>query len=200
MKIACLHTMASNIELFENAAPVDVELSHTVREDLLQRALAAGAADEGILDETAEALKALSGDAILLTCSTIGPAAQRAGAVRVDAALADAAAEAAASAKLDVLVTAPSTVGPTRDLFEASARKTGALVNIVMVEGAIELLQSGELDAYAKCIAEAADASTSEVVALAEASMTPAASFAKRKVLTSPEAGLQAAITAAGPV
>lgn len=195
MKIACLHTMESNAALFEAAAPEGVTLSHAVRQDLLDRALAAGEADEAILSEAAAALSELSGDAVLLTCSTIGMAAARVGAIRVDAALADAAV--ADGGSVDVLVTAPSTVEPTRDLFEAAAAKTGAKINLVMIDGAIEKLQSGDLDGYARSIAAVADASVADVVALGQASMAPAAAATRRAVLTSPEAGLKAAVDAA---
>ena len=75
MKIACLHTAESNIVFFEEAAKaMGVEVSHTVRADLYQRAIALGGADEAILAETAEALSMMEGDVVLLTCSSIGAA------------------------------------------------------------------------------------------------------------------------------
>lgn len=199
MKIACLHTMESNIPLFDAVRPEGVELEHHVRADLLQRALAAGGAGEDILEEAAEALRALSSaDGVLLTCSTIGLAAARAGAARVDEALAREAADKAQGGRIAALVTAPSTVEPTRELFESVAAGTGATVEIVLIEGAIEKFQAGDLDDYARMVAEAADACDADVVALAQASMAPAAALAKRETLTSPGAGLTAVVRAAG--
>lgn len=194
MKIACLHTMESNIPIFEAVRPDGVELEHHVRQDLLDRALAAGEATEQILAEAAGALAALDGDGALLTCSTIGAAAPRAGAVRVDAALAREAAAKARGGAIAALVTAPSTVGPTRALFEAEA--DGASVEVVLIDGALEHFQSGDFDTYYDMIAAAADASTADVVALAQASMAPAAARARREALTSPGAGLAAAVAA----
>ncbi len=202
MKIACLHTLEANAALFDDACPEGVTLVHGVREDILNRAIEKGEADEEIVAETAAALEALAresqADGVLLTCTTIAPGAERAGAVRVDAALAEAAAEAAGEGGvIDALITLPSTEGPTRAIFERYAAKTGAVVRITLVEGAIDAFRERRLDDYASLIAAVADASDAKVVALAQASMAPAAPRAKRVALTSPAAGLRAAIEAA---
>lgn len=86
MRIACLHTAASNAAVFDAACPAGVRLTHAVRPDLLAAAEAAGGLTPEIAAATAEALRGLEGDAVLLTCSTLGPAAG--GALRADAALA----------------------------------------------------------------------------------------------------------------
>lgn len=211
MKIACLHTLDANAALFDAALEgaaggADVTLVHRVREDLLQRAIDRGEADDEIIGETAAALEALGAesgaDGVLLTCTTIAPGAERAGAVRVDAALAEqAAAEAGASGEgggvVEALITIPTTEQATRTIFEDYARKTGATVRVTLVEGALAAFQARDLDAYARLIAQAADGSEADVVALAQASMAPAAALASRAVLTSPAAGLAAAIRAA---
>lgn len=201
MKIACLHTLEANAALFDAACPEGVALVHAVREDLLNRAIERGGADDEIIGETAAALRALreetGAEGLLLTCTTIAPGAEPAGAVRVDAALARAAAEAAAGGGLiDALITLPSTEPPTRVLFEAHAEKTGARLRVTLVEGALAAFQERRLDDYASLIAAAADASDAEVVALAQASMAPAAARARRTVMTSPEAGLREAVLA----
>lgn len=201
MKIACLHTLAANAALFDEACPEGVTLAHHVREDLLNRAIERGGADEEIVEETAAALRALAeetgADGLLLTCTTIAPGAERAGAVRVDAALAKAAAEAAGDGGLiDVLITLRSTEGPTRAIFETYANQTGAKLRITLVEGALAAFQERRLDDYAELIAAAADRSDADVVAFAQASMAPAAAKAKRAVLTSPATGLRAAVAA----
>ena len=67
MKIACLHTAESNAPLFDEAAvALGVDVRHTVRADLYQRAIELGGADEAILAETAAALAELD-DEIDLT-------------------------------------------------------------------------------------------------------------------------------------
>ena len=198
MKIACLHTLEANAALFDEACPPGVTLEHHFREDLLSRAIERGQADEEIIGETAEALRALSGDAVLLTCTTIAPGAERAGAVRVDAALAEAAAGAAGPGGLiDVLITIHTTEEATRAIFSRYADAVGAKIRIVLVEGALERFQARDLGEYARLIADAADGSDAKVVALAQASMAPAARLTARDVLTSPAAGLGAVIKVA---
>lgn len=202
MKIACLHTLEANAALFDAACPDGVELHHGVREDLLSRAIDQGGADEVILEETAEALRALAAesgaDGVLLTCTTIAPGAARAGAVRVDAALARAAAEeAGAGGLIDALITIHTTAEATRTIFEEEAAKTGAKVRVTLVDGALAAFQERRLDDYARLVGAAADASDAKVVALAQASMAPGADHAKRAVLTSPAAGLRAVIEVA---
>lgn len=198
MKIACLHTLEANAALFDAACPAGVTLEHHFREDLLSRAIERGEADEEIISETADALLALKADGVLLTCTTIAPGAERAGAVRVDAALAEEAAKAAGKGgTIEALITIPTTADATRTIFSKFADPVGATLKITMVEGALAAFQARDLATYAALIGAAADASTADVVALAQASMAPGAPLAKRAVLTSPAAGLQAVIKVA---
>ena len=192
MKIACLHTAESNVAVFEAARPDGVSLSHAVRPDLLAAAEAEGLTP-GIAAATAEALRGLDADAVLLTCSTLGPAAEAAGALRADAALAEAAT--AEVGNVEVLCAAPSTLAATAELFGAAAEASGARVTIRLVPGAWELFHAGDHAAYAERIARDADASRADVVALAQASMAPAAELAGRPVLSVPMAALAAVIS-----
>ncbi len=100
MKIACLHTAQSNVAIFDEAAraldlPQDA-LTHKVMPHLLDQAQAAGGVTPEIEKETIAALADLRTDAdvVLLTCSTLGGAAdflaQDPGIMRVDRALAQA--------------------------------------------------------------------------------------------------------------
>lgn len=202
MKIACLHTLEANAALFDDACPDGVTLVHHVREDLLARAIERGEADEEIIAETAAALRAFGeesgADGVLLTCTTIAPGAERADAVRVDAALAEEAAkQAGKGGAIDALITIPTTAEATGAIFARYAGPAGATVRVVMVDGALAAFQARDLEEYARIVAEAADRSGADVVALAQASMAPAAALAKREVLTSPAAGLAAAIEGA---
>ena len=65
------------------------------------------------------------------------------------------------------------------------------------MDGAWATFLSGDLDGYVHAIAGAANLAAADVVALAQASMTPAAALARRPVLTSPAASFKAAISAA---
>ncbi len=209
MRIACLHTVESNVKVFEAAAASlpGVSLSHAVRPDLLKRAEAEGGLTDAIRDEAAELLRELAGgaDAVLLTCSTVGPAAERADllapvpVLRVDGALATAAVARAAAGKaqVDVLCAVQTTVEPTRALFERVADGTGVAIALHIAPGAWDAFRAGDGAAYNRLIAEAADAlfaNGAEVVAFAQASMAGAAALCTRGTpLTSPGAGLAAA-------
>jgi hypothetical protein len=205
--IACLHTVEGNIAVFSAACPPGLRLTHTLRADLLE-----GAAEpegrEAALANTADALQALAADAdaVLLTCSTVGPAARVAAArvavpvLRADRALAEAAT--AAGGTVIVLYAAPSTLGPTGALFAESASQTGARIDLRLVEGAWEEFRAGAIGAYHRSIAAAADAAFTEglaTVALAQASMSGAVELCRRgRPLTVPAASLGALARAFG--
>jgi hypothetical protein len=195
MRIACLHTAESNVAIFEAACPEGVRLSHAVRPDLLAAAEAEGLTP-AITAATVEALEALDADTVLLTCSTLGPAAGATGALRADAALAEAAVSGGGA--VEVLCAAPSTLAVTAELFGAAASDTGARVTIRLVPGAWDLFHSGDHAGYAALIARDADASRADVVALAQASMAPAAALTTRAVLTVPQAALAAVVAGGG--
>ena len=144
--ISCLHTADSNVAVFENAARElglsSANLRHTVRADLLRAAEEAGGLTEDITQQTAAVLSALAAkaDAVLLTCSTLGPSVVRAGVatavpiLRVDAALAEKAA--ATGGKLVALCAVETTVAPTTAFFAAAAHRSGAALEVRLVEGA----------------------------------------------------------------
>lgn len=206
MRIACLHTADSNIAVFESAARrIGVALSHTVREELLREAEAAGGLTPGIAVRTAEVLKGLAADAdgVLLTCSTLGPsvlaveqAASSVPVLRVDAALARQAVGAAGGGGIVVLFAVETTREPTRALFEAAPGADPGRIAYRLVAGAWTAFRGGDADGYQRMIADAADAAFADgasVVALAQASMAGAARLTRKgRPLTSPAAGLAA--------
>ncbi len=214
MRIACLHTAQSNVGVFDavhyTMGREDVMLRHHVRPDLLAAAEQAGGLTPEIVQQTGAALLALSheADAVLLTCSTLGPsiaAAEGRAAVpvlRVDEALAREAVR--RGGMVVALCAAESTVAPTSDLFEAAlaAADTAARVEVHLVEGAWAAFKAGDLGRYHRMIAAAADRAAEEgatCVALAQASMAEAARLSRspRPPLTSPTVGFAAAIRAA---
>ncbi len=211
-RIACLHTIDSNAAVFDAALQTTgltgIHLHHTVRADLLAAAEREGGLTPAIAAETAALLRDLSAqaDAVLLTCSTLGPAVESASrdvaapVLRVDAALAAEAVK--AGGQVVVLCAVATTVEPTRRLFEAAARATGAQIGVEVVPQAWEAFKAGESDRYRALVARAADAARdagARQVALAQASMAGAAALlpAERRPLTSPTVGLAAAIAAA---
>lgn len=212
VRIACLHTADSNAAVFDaallSAGVSDVELRHAIRPDLLQAAEAAGGMTPDISADTVSALLQLvdGADAVLLTCSTLGPAAKSAAAgttvpvLRVDAALA---AEAVRDGgPVVVLCAVSTTIEPTRHLFEAAAAETGAQVRVQWVDGAWDAYRAGRPAEYHRLIAAAASRAGREPgvrVVLAQASMAGACAGQADGLtpLESPAAGLRAAIAAA---
>ena len=244
--IACLHTADSNAAVFDaalaDAGVPGAKLRHLVRPGLLRAAEAAGGPTPDILRAAADELQGLArgADAVLLTCSTLGPAASLALAavpvLRVDAALAEEAVR--GGGVVVVLCATATTLEPTRALFEAAARGTGARVAVRLVHGAWTAFLAGDQDGYWALVAQAADAAaaggpagdeasaggrgvvgasavrasavgasaegTSGAAAggvrvvLAQASMAGASALARCRPLTSPAAGLRAALHAAG--
>lgn len=214
-QIACLHTAESNVAIFEAALhelgmSERVALRHEVRQDLLADAEAQG----GLTPELAiRARNALLGvcdgsDAVLLTCSTLGPAIEgltgtRVPIMRVDEALAHEAVQ--NGGEVVVLCAVETTIIPTRSIFEQAASLTGARIDLRLVQGAWSAFKAGQQERYLGLIADAAEhafLAGSATVALAQASMAGAAKLiqADRNVLTSPAAGLLAAAKAAGAI
>ncbi|NGM19989.1 aspartate/glutamate racemase family protein [Roseomonas stagni] len=204
--IACLHTAGSNVAVFDAACPPGVVLRHTVNETLLKDAEAAGGLTEAIAARTARALEALAGpgvDAVLLTCSTVGPGVALARApvpvLRVDAALAEAATK--GGGRVVVLCAVETTMEPSRRVFEEPAARHGATLDVRLVPGAWAAFRGGDVAGYHRLVAEAAEAAFAEgaaEVALAQASMAGAVAMARgRKPLASPPVGLAAAVASA---
>lgn len=208
MKIACLHTAESNVPVFETASKhiglPSGSLSHEVRPDLLTKAEQAGGLTPDIANETISALTALCQgvDAVILTCSTLGPAVDELAGktpvpiLRVDAALARRAID--SGGKVVTLCAVETTLGPTTQLFAEVAGPSQAQFEVRLVPGAWALFKAGDHDGYLAAIADAAKAAYREgasIVALAQSSMAGAADLVNNgpKPLSSPIAGLAAA-------
>lgn len=200
LTIACLHTAESNAPLFESAAAAlpggALRLTHRIRPDLLREP------SPETLAEAAALLHELTqgADAVLLTCSTIGEAASLVAnppcpVLRADATLAEAAMRAGGLAHL--LYAAPSTRAPTQAIFESAAARTGATLDLRLVEGAWDMFLAGDLARYHACIATAAEGLPGRIV-LAQASMAGAAALmTEAPPLTVPAVSVMAAARAA---
>ncbi|NWA91326.1 Asp/Glu racemase [Pseudomonas sp. D8002] len=212
MRITCLHTAESNIAVFDAAAAAlgigSRVLHHAVRADLLAAVECAGKLTAGIAEETQLALVALAQhcDAVVLTCSTLGPVVELAGThtpvpiLRADEALAFAAVQ--AGGKVVVLCAVETTLEPTARLFYQMAQHTGASVEVQLVPGAWAMFKAGDLHGYLATIARAADRAYGDgasIVALAQASMSEASSLVTTgpAPLTSASTGLLAALSRA---
>jgi len=161
-RLALIHTVGSLDPVFRDllaeVAP-DASVSSTVDEDLLGETIAAGT----IPPETAARLErhvrsALEegADAVLVTCSSMGPAVDALAArglpvMRVDEALADTAIR--AGSRIGVIATLSTTLEPTAALIRRRATALGrdeGDVEIVteLVEGAFAELKAGRLDRH----------------------------------------------------
>ena len=200
LRIACLHMAESNAPLFEASAAAlpsgALRLIHRVRADLLRHPTPETLAEAaGVLREMAR-----NADAVLLTCSTIGEAADLARdapcpVLRADAALAEAATRSGGA--VEVLYAAPTTREPTRHLFERAAARTGATVTLRLVPGAWDLFLVGEMAGYHERIA-AMPLGRDRRIVLAQASMAGAAALMEgAPPLTVPGIGVMSAARAA---
>jgi hypothetical protein len=185
---------------------------HWVREDLLRRAETAGSATPEILGEAQDELIRLAGEgkgagAVLLTCSTIGAAAERAAAtssvpiLRVDRPMADEAVR--AGRRIAVAACVPTTVAPTIALLEQAAADAGRSIEIEvhLLEEAWPLFLAGDQRAYVEKVAQGLReaAKQSDAVVIAQASMAGAADLcpdAEAPLLSSPRLGVEAALKA----
>ena len=205
--VACLHTAGSNVAVFDAALAASgltaVRLRHHVRPDLLRQAEAAGGLTPSLAMQAQEALRGLAqqADAVLLTCSSLGPVVEEMAAaapvLRTDAALARAAVR--GGGRVVVLCAVPATLGPTGGLFRDAARATGAAIEVRLLPGAWDAFTSGDLDGHLRLVARIADtaAGAGVTVTFAQASVAAAADLASCRPLAGPGVGLAAAAAAA---
>ncbi|MBI1171820.1 Asp/Glu/hydantoin racemase [bacterium] len=142
--------------------------------------------------------------AIVVTCSTLGPAVDLARPLcpvplfRIDEGMALAAV--GHGARIGVLATLSTTLEPTSDLIRRVAANAGRPCSLTarLAEGAFDLLRQGDTAGHDRAVAESLRdlAGQVDVIVLAQASMARALAAAKDSlgalpVLTSPELGMQ---------
>ncbi|MET8472082.1 aspartate/glutamate racemase family protein [Streptomyces sp. NPDC006422] len=206
MHLTLLHTSPVHVPVFDALRDADhpgLALRHVVREELLARAGAEGpGAVTGEVRALLDAAVAEGTDAVLCTCSTLGAVAEGLAAeagvpvLRVDRPMA--ARAVAQGRRIAVVATVRSTFGPTLDLVEEEARRSGRTVDVrtVFVEGAWDRFPAGDRDGYLALVATAIEGvADADVIVLAQASLTDAAERAHTTlpVLSSPRPGLAAA-------
>lgn len=214
MRIGFLHTVPALAARFEAdlvaAAPGSTAVQ-VVDAELLATAIRSGV-DDAVEAAVANHIRHLAesgADAVLVTCSSIGEAVERAAAgaavpvIRVDRAMAAEAARLAGGGRIAVLATLQATLGPTGRILDRAAESSGAVVTARLVPGAADARSTGDNDTHDRLIADAvreAAADGADVIVLAQASMAPAAESAAVSVpvLTSPASALAAVIEAAG--
>ncbi|MBB3304634.1 MULTISPECIES: glutamate racemase [unclassified Enterobacter] len=206
MTIACLHTAASNIAIFDDAArslALRNPLSHIVMPHLLAEAELTGGMTAPQQHKLEQLLHSLTPwfDAILITCSTLGPVADGFRAeghdcpvYRTDRMLADAVHR--LPGKSLVLCAAESTLAATRALFCPATLPVAQHPDVQLIPGAWAAFKAGQQDVYLQMIAQAvADGKQqgADHVALAQVSMAAAAKLFSpgSQPLTSPQLALK---------
>lgn len=214
MRIGFLHTVPALAARFDAdlvAAMPQATAVHVVDPGLLATAIRSGV-DERVESSVAAHIAHLvadGADAVLVTCSSIGEAVERAAAgaavpvVRVDDAMAaEAVARAGPGGRIVVLATLEATLGPTGRLLERAAHDVtpAPAVRAEVVADAAAARAAGDDATHDRLVAEAVRAAAAEadVVVLAQASMAPAAEGAgvDVPVLTSPASALAAVLRA----
>lgn len=186
--LALVHTSPSLCPLFTDLCAQimpQTRLLHFVDESLIKNTIAAGHLEKvtmrraiGLIGSAMEA----GADAVLVTCSSIGPAVDMAmqlhdrPVIRVDAAMAETAV--AHGPRLGVLATLPTTLAPTADLVRRSARAAGVEPDIreYLCEGAFDAVMRGDGAAHDAIVGRALCEAMRGVdaIVLAQASMARA--------------------------
>ncbi|MDP8925147.1 MAG: aspartate/glutamate racemase family protein [Chloroflexota bacterium] len=212
-KVVLIHTVAGLEHVFgplcDEVAP-GLAPSHVVDESLLNDTIAAGALTDEVrarFRARAEQARAEGADVIMLTCSSVGPAADNLGeelgvtVLRVDEAMAERAV--ALGDRVGVAATLPTTLEPTADLVRRAADRAGRVVDVTteLASGAFQALKAGDAARHDELVRAALRtlAARVDVIVLAQASMARALAGAdsveadgrRVPVLTSPRLGVE---------
>lgn len=207
-RLGLVHTVSKLAPTFAELADEllpGVEAVVIADELLLKRTVRDGAVDDLTRDRLRGHIAALADfgvDAVLVTCSSVGAVvddlARQADVpvLRVDRAMAEHAVTLGST--IGVLATLPTTLVPTTELVEATAREAGRPVTVVsrLCEGAFAALDRGDGARHDAIIAEELDrlAAEVDVVVLAQASMARIAAARPAggtRVLSSPRLAME---------
>jgi Asp/Glu/hydantoin racemase len=184
-KLGLIHTSATLVPVFADLCKEllpGVETFNIADDSLIKEVIATGRLTPSVSHRVAGhvfAAQEAGADQVLVTCSSIGEAVERAAALvdisvlRVDQPMADEAVR--IGGKIGVAATLPTTLRPTSDLIRRRAAAAGASPTIVsrLCEGAFDCLMSGDPTKHDAMVAEVLLdlAATCDVVVLAQASM-----------------------------
>lgn len=184
-KLGLIHTSATLVPVFADLCKEllpGVETFNIADDSLIKEVIATGRLTASVSHRVAGhvfAAQEAGADQVLVTCSSIGEAIERAAALvdvpvlRVDQPMADEAVR--IGGKIGVAATLPTTLAPTTDLIRRRAAAAGVSPTVVsrLCEGAFDCLMSGDSGKHDAMVAEALLdlASQCDVVVLAQASM-----------------------------
>jgi hypothetical protein len=202
-RVILIHTAGMNEQTFgrlcDEILP-GVAIDHVVDETLLQDMIAAGKLTDDVRERyAARAGKALAEkpDAVVLTCSSLGPAADDTEVHRIDTSMCERAV--AIGSKIGIAATLPSTLSATGDLIQASAKGASRAIELRsrIAEGAFAAVRAGRGEEHDQLVRAVLDdlAAWADVIVLAQASMARAVAGADNwrgvPVLTSPRLGIE---------
>ena len=183
--LALIHTSPTLTPMFRAmcaAEMPEVEVFHMVDESLIQDTIRAGRL-RGItirrLLGQVESAEAAGADAVMVTCSSIGPGVTLAQSlfelpvIRIDEAMAEEAVR--MGHRIGVAATLRTTLEPTIELLKAKAAKNGRTIEIVesLSKGAFEAVLAGDVMTHDRILGERLerDLHDVDVIVLAQASM-----------------------------
>ena len=208
--LALIHTSPTLTPMFTELCTEHIPgttIFHMVDESLIKDTIRAGELRRVTMRRLlalVESAEAAGADAVLVTCSSIGPAVAVAQAifdipvVRVDEAMAERAVQ--MGSKIGVAATLRTTLEPTIALLEAKAREVGRSIEIVesLSAGAFGAVMRGDTARHDAILTKALveDLREVDVIVLAQASMARvvkaiAPGELRAAVLSSPELALQ---------
>lgn len=208
MKVVLIHTSPVSLNdlkaLFKEIIP-DVEMVNIIDDSLLDEVKKVGKINSNIISRMCayvQVAKTMKPDLIFNQCSSVGEAFDIARTqadcktLKIDEPMAEKAIS--LGSKIGVVATVASTVQPSSDLIRNTAKKCGkdVCVNEYLVDGALDILMSGDVDKHNELVIEAIKKAESEndVVVLAQGSMTailPLLTDIKKPVLTSPRLAVE---------
>lgn len=196
-EIRLVHTAQVHVARFDalrDRIVPDAHLTHVVRPDLLERARKAGVTE----DLASEMVAELGDGPTICTCTTFGPVAETAGAIRIDRPMMEAAA--LLGGRVLLVVVLDSTVESCRAALEDSIARanTDTKIEVLLIPEVWPLFEASDLDGFAGAIAKRVNGVISDHsgVVLAQVSMTDAASLIDHSVvLSAPELALRFALS-----
>ncbi|HYW44938.1 MAG TPA: aspartate/glutamate racemase family protein [Bryobacteraceae bacterium] len=210
--LAYLHTSHVLIPLFTDLTKKElpgVEQFHMVDESLIQNTIRAGSLTKTTIRRVLAMVQLAregGADAVVVTCSSIGPAARVAGSVfdfpviRVDDAMAEKAVR--AGRRIGVAATLRTTLEPTVALLREKAQAAGRQVDVVeaLCEGAFQAVLSGDTNTHDRLLSDSLVRLMEDVdvIVLAQASMarvveTLPAGSGRVPILSSPRLAVERA-------
>ena len=208
MKVVLIHTSPVSLNdlkaLFKEIIP-EVEMVNIIDDSLLDEVKKVGHINTAIITRMCayvQVAKTLKPDLIFNQCSSVGEAFDIARTqadcktLKIDEPMAEKAVE--LGSKIGVVATVASTMAPSCNLVKRKAAEAGKEVEVreYLVNGALDILMSGDVDRHNELLIEAIRKAEAEndVVVLAQGSMTAILPLLKdsiKPILTSPRLAVE---------